>query len=432
MLDSVAVFESRAEEIGLEPSELQELRTRKWNTFGTFAFACGYSPGGPDETRLLQLAAKVTGSGALDPDESRLPAIRRLYFEAYTMCAADMRMRLEAREDDRPRKMANVERSQRYDDQVVRLKGLDLTGEMEVSHSLIDIVGQLVEDNSLRYVRWEQATKREQEAQGTKLDSVWKPDANGNIKEVRTAPEVLADISTDLLLKHTLARRSLAFDQWRLVAYDVFEGWSTVMLRAYMRQPPPGYSRVSINQLYNADLELFHLMMKATRKGIKPTGSGAFPVEEALKLAMESAEVRLHLQPLQAHGAKSLPDKRAFDGPGDEASKSTKRINNLQQEINALKQREKSSGSGSQRTVVLSSSKGQKGGGKGKSKAKNERSAMPKELVGMSRFHNGEPVCYSYNLAGCTGAAPGAKCSRGWHVCCRVGCFKHHGQREHP
>ena len=60
MLDSTAVFESRAVEIGIEPQELDEIRTRKWNTFGTFAFACGYSPGGPDEARLLQLAAKVT------------------------------------------------------------------------------------------------------------------------------------------------------------------------------------------------------------------------------------------------------------------------------------------------------------------------------------------------------------------------------------
>ena len=67
MLDSVAVFESRAQEIGSEPLEIEELRVMRWYTFGAFAFTCGYAPGGPVETRLLQLAYKVTRSGALDP-----------------------------------------------------------------------------------------------------------------------------------------------------------------------------------------------------------------------------------------------------------------------------------------------------------------------------------------------------------------------------
>ena len=59
---------------------------------------------------------------------------------------------LGACEDVRPRKLANVERSQRYDSQAIRLRGLDLTGEMEVSHSLIDLIGQFVEDNALSLV----------------------------------------------------------------------------------------------------------------------------------------------------------------------------------------------------------------------------------------------------------------------------------------
>ena len=432
MLDSVAVFESRAQEIGLEPQEIEELRERKWNTFGTFAFACGYAPGGPDETRLLQLASKVTRSGAMEPDEARMPAIRRLYFEAYTMCAADMKMRLEAREDDRPRKLANVERSQRYDSQAARLRGLDLTGEMEVSHSLIDLIGQFVEDNALRYCRWEQATKREQESQGAKLDSFWKPDLHGNVKEVRAAPDLLADMSTDLLLKHTLARRSLAFDQWRLVAFEVFEQWSTIMLTAYLRTPPNGYAKVSLEQLHNADVELFHHMMKATRRGIKPTAEGNFPVEDALKVAMDAAEVRLHLQPLQSRGTQQptrlVTLKRSSPGSSDDyQDRSQKTIEGLQTQIRQLR----AGSTGSQKKGA----KGQKGGGggqKGGSKGGGSKNPMPHDLIGMERYWNNEPICYGYNLAGCDKAAPGVKCPKGWHVCCRPGCFQHHGQRAHP
>ena len=89
---------------------------------------------------------------------------------------------MDAREDDRPRKLANVERAQRYDEQSVRLKDLDLVGEHEVSHGLVDLVGQLVEDNVLRYARWGQATKRDAELPGSRVDACWKPDADGIVK----------------------------------------------------------------------------------------------------------------------------------------------------------------------------------------------------------------------------------------------------------
>ena len=78
MLESVAVFESRGLEIGLLTDELDVLRTKEWNTFGRFAFACGYSPGGPDESRLLKLAATITGAGAAEPSDKRMHVIRRL------------------------------------------------------------------------------------------------------------------------------------------------------------------------------------------------------------------------------------------------------------------------------------------------------------------------------------------------------------------
>ena len=74
-LDSVAVFEARAIEIGVIPLELDILRRKGWNTLGRFAFACGYSPGGPDESRLLRLAATMTGAGDEVPSDVRLPRL---------------------------------------------------------------------------------------------------------------------------------------------------------------------------------------------------------------------------------------------------------------------------------------------------------------------------------------------------------------------
>ena len=42
---------------------------------------------------------------------------------------------------------------------------------------------------------------------------------------------------------------------------------------------------------------------------------------------------------------------------------------------------------------------------------------------------DGEPICYNWNLPkGCTAAAAGQKCPRGWHVCAAAGCQ----QRKEP
>ena len=93
-----------------------------------------------------------------------MPLVRRLFFESYSMTSADMRQRTERRDDDPPRRLANAERSARYEAQVRRLSpALTFTGELEPSEALIDIVQDLFDSDALKYVRWEQCTKRDQE-----------------------------------------------------------------------------------------------------------------------------------------------------------------------------------------------------------------------------------------------------------------------------
>ena len=81
-LDSVAVFEARALEIGLSTEELERICARQWNTLGKLAFSCNYIPGGSDDSGLMKLAALITGvsSPSEVPDE-RMPIVRRLFFE---------------------------------------------------------------------------------------------------------------------------------------------------------------------------------------------------------------------------------------------------------------------------------------------------------------------------------------------------------------
>ena len=153
MLDSKAVFKARALNIGLRESELEVMKAKNWDSYGSLAFASSFQPGQVDETPLLKAAATICGVGAADPPDDRLPIIRRLFFEAFTFASADLRSRVESREDDAPRKLARPERTQRDLEQKERLAPIQLVGEREVSNALVDMLVQMVEEDQLRYVR---------------------------------------------------------------------------------------------------------------------------------------------------------------------------------------------------------------------------------------------------------------------------------------
>ena len=116
---------------------------------------------------------------------------------------------------------------------------------MEISHAVADTVAQMAEDNHVRYVKWESCTKREQEMAGVRTDPVWKPDSAGVVKESRVPEPLRALVNDNLLLSYALKRRSLTFDQARLIDYMVSEKWSNIMLECLTSDPPKGYAPVS-------------------------------------------------------------------------------------------------------------------------------------------------------------------------------------------
>ena len=174
----------------------------------------------------------------------------------------------------------------------------------------------MIEENQLKYIRWEQCTKRDQELMGIKCDPTWKPDSQGVIREVKVQQEVRADTSSDLRLKYALHRRSLAIDQGRLCDYDKMEKWSCILLEAYSKAPIPGYQRVTIEQIQHADMEMFKYLIKNTRGGVRPT-AGKAPIETALDTALTLPEIRLHLQPLPAGAKRKLDDEDSTSKPSN-------------------------------------------------------------------------------------------------------------------
>ena len=157
------------------------------------------------------MAAEICGVEPAPP--AKLAVIRRLVFEAYSLTAADARLRVERREDDTPRKLAQAEKPSCYAEQAKRLAGISMTGELEPSYHLIDLVYGMAEEGQLKYVKWQECTKRDQEIMGIKNRSRMAPDSNRVIRETRVQELLKAECNTDLKLRYALQRRSLAFDQ---------------------------------------------------------------------------------------------------------------------------------------------------------------------------------------------------------------------------
>ncbi len=89
-IDSVAVFEERLVALGLA-SIKDAFTSAGWSTLAGFAFSSNFIPGQTADDRVF--VDKVVLKLVSSEEDAKVPAIRRLFFEAYTMAAADLKRR---------------------------------------------------------------------------------------------------------------------------------------------------------------------------------------------------------------------------------------------------------------------------------------------------------------------------------------------------
>ena len=123
IVDSEAEFFARFKELGLGGFE-DNFRKEGWTTFGRFAFSCDYVPG--QDSSNFDKVVSLKGLGAED-HKDKLVA-RRLFYEAYTMTAGDLKRRLDRNEEDAPRKIPSGEREARRKRLQARLNGTKIQG----------------------------------------------------------------------------------------------------------------------------------------------------------------------------------------------------------------------------------------------------------------------------------------------------------------
>lgn len=296
IVDSTAVFRDRALKIGLDEAVYDLLKDGGLDTLGKLAFASSYVPGSSDDQPFVDLIKKVLKR---DPSIGEMAIIRRLFNEAYAAASVEMKTMMEQTDEGPTRKLAPAERSERFESQQKRLKGITIKGQLEPGDSLVDAAVAIYESDRLRYIEWQHCVSREHEiTTSSKKDTSLSFDSSGTLKLSTKKDIQPCEATTDLQVRYCLTRRGLALEQANIMAYSSHEMWMEKLFSCRMTEPPPGYNRVSFKQLQLADAKLFVVLGERTRSGIKLNPAGIRPCDDVFTDAMHSPEVQHLLQPL--------------------------------------------------------------------------------------------------------------------------------------
>ena len=149
LLDSTAHFEERCVRLGMGQPYVQALAAAQVDSLSKLAFVIG-QPGQPiqnqDVTDFLQRALGRV------PTLAETSALKRLGFEAHTYLVATLRQQIDQSDDSQPRKVAYAERTQRMERLRNELRGLEIAGELEPAHSLLDKCCAMFDSNNVKWL----------------------------------------------------------------------------------------------------------------------------------------------------------------------------------------------------------------------------------------------------------------------------------------
>jgi hypothetical protein len=301
LIDSEAFFQARAEAIGISPAVLASLRQRGWDTLSGFAYSSGYSPGlSSDDDFVAAVIMPLLGANhAVDP---QAPKLRRLFVESHTMALADLKRKVDSSQDDIPTKMPTEERASRVRALRLRLGGMDITGAGEPSGRLVDMILQMFEQGTIKYVPWAACTSREQEVLHQKKTAVpastVQSDQAGFVKIKSQPDDMTAEVHSDHMLHLLLQRRALAFELAGVARFESFNAIHSRMFKEMLKTPLPGYQRVSMDQVERADRHVFLRLAELTSTGLHRGADGQLPAEQALATILTEVEFQYLLLPM--------------------------------------------------------------------------------------------------------------------------------------
>lgn len=385
LIDSVAAFEQRCRELSQPGLDLKALlEAQSITTFSSLAFVCGTPNRAPTDEEFDRFSQTIFGAGA---NAGRVSVLRRLHFEASTFVLSQLKATVTGDTGDGSKKLPFAEKQSRLAGVRTALAGFLIQGETEPSHTLIDKCQLMYDTGSVMWLHPSLCTKRDLEIQSAPKDSQQVLKIESQTLKVDTeAPKIGdADHGTEIKLQWCLQRRGVALEMCNILSWDVSQRWLATLFQAYSTEPPPGYGKVTLQQLVRADKEMWTLLGRDI-SSVKPDAAGIRPLDKAVKNLMTDARITMHLLalPYRSPGTST--------GSGDKPSSSSSRPSNVQPK------------------------KKMRAGKKMRTPA-----SPPEELKDCHQTTaDGKPICWSYNLA-CKCDLPTSgqppRCRRGVHIC---------------
>ena len=245
LVDSVAAFEQRLNEVIPNVLARTAIQNNGIRTFSTLAFASGTPQSPPSDDAFSQFADGVLPIGY---DMATYSAFRRLRFESATLVVAQLKQKVTGDTEEGKQKLPVVEKQSRLADQKRRLQGVDIQGELQPSYALVDAVNNMIDTSSVLWIAPSKATSRDQEIlHGSKnLPSVVQLEQQ-TLKLAAADSNLEDDCSSAIQLQWCFQRRALALDQVRLSKWECHSKWVSQLLTTHNTPPPPGHSCISLS-----------------------------------------------------------------------------------------------------------------------------------------------------------------------------------------
>ena len=397
VLASKAAFRERAEECGLTEDEIKALTDKSLDNMAALAFACRTPGTTPSEDSLKGLLSERPDSVSV----RALSAIRKLMFECQTLSVAQLKSAIEHGPDqDKRAELPAAERSTRIKEQRTRLSGMFLSGPAENAYGNYNLVAAVLEQDFLSYLEPHRFLTRAAEVSKERPGKEIILDEGQRLSIRDKNHKDKCSISNELQLAEALTRRALACDVMRLCSFSNLESWHKLLFSHLSRQPPPHYSRVSMEQVLRCDKAAW-VKMAEDLPTLKRDASGHLPMDKALDALGADPSVMFHVMPL----------------PGP-----------------SLRQDTKGKGKGNRGTKRTAEGEEKKPNG-GKGADKGLPTPMPAALKDPRLKHNcsksRKRLCWNFNLTkGCSFAKCGESCKRGLRQC--MYCEGAHSLAECP
>ena len=279
-------------------------------SFATLAFSVADQPNHIDDGKLADLAKKVFKNQS--PTLGQTGFLRRLAFEGLAFSLQDLKNRGDP-EASSAKTLPSHEREHRRAEQVFRLKGVLLEGDVEPSHSLVDRAAAMLHDGVVRYIPPSVCISRDAEVASVRRDKDFLAIENGEIPLKKKDWTVSADLGSEFKLQQALTRRGVALDRVGLLSFEVHERLVRNYFFMASRPAPPGYDKPGIGAIIKADRELWTLVARECRTGCKPTAAETYPLDSLVTMHQNDSCVSFCMFPLPSRGREWMPGKGGKD-----------------------------------------------------------------------------------------------------------------------